>query len=135
MSIVASSVVLVLFAIAAGLTLLAYALPQLRIPIATLGGAAALALGYYHTGGFGSPDPAMFPRFASLGPNGATAAGCERAIRLLEQNNVILDRSGPRTVIVNAALWAQIPPPTQDVLRTCFAPPDGSEGAVEIIER
>lgn len=133
MPVLATSLVLALFAAAAILTSIAYALPSARVAIGSIAGAATLILGFYHTGGFGAPNPGIFPRSSALGPDSRREEGCARAIQLLEENRVVIDRSEADRIVVSKALWEQIPPPTQQIMIQCFSA--DSQHGVEIVQR
>ena len=93
---------------------------------------AVLAAFYLHYVGlgFGTAPPAIASTQA--GSSGA----CEQAVSQSEQLGLILDRSDPAHVRVDAALWGQFPDQAKDAIVACLQgmQPDGQSSSVEIVE-
>lgn len=80
------------------------------------------------------------PTGASLiRPNAAppTADRCEQAVSTAERARIILDRRNPTRLVVQRALWEQIPEDVRTALVECAESlrPPGTEGSMEVVNR
>ena len=62
---------------------------------------------------------------------------CQEAIGLADQGGIILDRRTPGRVVVNGAVWRELPEQAREAIAACLgaAPGGGAEGTVEIVEQ
>jgi hypothetical protein len=72
--------------------------------------------------------------------SGAALVGsrCEQALTAAERGNIVLDRSNPNRLVVDGALWPQLPQDVRGALTECadsVRPLDQRERPVELVER
>lgn len=97
---------------------------------------AAVLLGW-HVGFSVGPMPDR----AALAQPGAAAPGadrCAQALAAAERGGIVLDRSNPARLVVDQALWSQIPADVQAALTQCadtVRPEHARERPVEVVNR
>jgi hypothetical protein len=81
------------------------------------------------------PDAAALARPTAGAPS---PEGCEQVLVVAERGRIVLDRSNPSRLVVDPALWAQIPAEVRNAITECAAslrPGGGSGEAVEVVNR
>jgi len=80
---------------------------------------------------------AAMPRPSQL-PAGEAADMCGEVVRISEQGRLILDRSDPRRLVVDQALWARLPQEVQRGLVECaeaMRPAAARTGPMRVVSR
>jgi hypothetical protein len=104
----------------------AYQYPRARLPAALLYGVMLTALAVHHTGlSLGGVD---VPTVAAAAPGAAPLSDqneelsqrCSEAVDMAEQGSLIRDKSNPQRVVVDRALWAQLPAFVKETLVLCL---------------
>ncbi len=120
---------------------LAYKWPLARIPVAGLYAFLFAGLTVHYAGvSFGEVIE------APKGPNGPQAVGepssdellqrCNQALVAAEQGALILDRSNPRQLVVDATMWSRLPDEIKQAITRCTAiSASEPEMEVEVVER
>jgi hypothetical protein len=120
----------------------AYRFPTARVPVALLYAVLLMGLAVYHTGL--SFDRIRPPTAAAAGPGTVSQEGdeelterCAEALEMAEEGSLIRDKSDPQRLVVDRALWAQVPDFVKETLVLCIErsrPAGQSDAAIEIIE-
>jgi disulfide bond formation protein DsbB len=122
---------------------LAYRNPRVRLLAALFYGFLMLGLTLYHTGirfepGYQrSPAPTAAGFTNALAPDELTQR-CTEALEAAENASLIRNRSNPERLVVDRALWRQMPDSVKQAIVMCLEnsrPPGGSESEIEIIEQ
>lgn len=120
---------------------IAYWKPGARLPVALLYGVLLSGLAVHHTGlSFAGVTPT-----AAAGTIAALPAAdsdelrrrCAEAVVMAERGSIILDRSEPGRVVVDRALWNQVPEFVREGMLRCLeiSRPAGQEDVgIEIVE-
>lgn len=100
-------------------------------------GVGAVALLAWHVGfGLGPmPDAASLARAPAGVPDGTR---CEQALATAERGRIVLDRSNPDRLVVDDALWEQIPEELRAALTGCadsLRPADRRQEPVAVVGR
>ncbi len=80
---------------------------------------------------------AAMPRPSQL-PAGEAADMCGEVVRISEQGRLILDRSDPRRLVVDRALWPRLPAEVQRGLVECveaMRPAESRAGPMQVVSR
>ncbi len=134
----ASAIVLLLFLVLAAPALLAFVRRDVGWRTGGLYGAALLALLGWHVGFAVGPMPS---RAALSSPGIGAAAGsarCDQALDMAQRGGIVLDRSNPSRLVVNDALWQQLPDEVRAALTECadsLRPADRRDEALEVVNR
>lgn len=134
---------LALFAGAFAVLAVAYWKPGARLPAALLYGLLLLGLAVYHTGTWFEPVQQRSPaptaaEFANTPASDELTRRCAEALEAAESGSLIRDRSNPERLVVDRALWRQMPDSVKQAIVLCLEnarPPGGSETEIEIVER
>jgi len=100
-------------------------------------GLVVMALLAWHVGF----DVGPMPSRASLSKGPATVITgdrCEQALEAAQRGRIILDRSNPRRLVVDQAVWPQLPEEVRTALTECansLRPVDQRETPVEVVTR
>ena len=100
-------------------------------------GALILGIALVQTGIF-QRDSLAPVNVVGLAGAGATAGRCQQVFDVLLDAGVLLERPGPRTLVVRGDAWAQLGPPVRDAVMACARDASGTENAnseIEVIER
>jgi hypothetical protein len=133
----------VLIALALAPLVAAYRYPRARLPAALLYGMMLTGVAVYYTGL--SLGGVSVPTVAgnTPGPAPTTEEGqeltqrCREALEMAEQGSLIRDKSDPQRLVVDRALWGQLPAFVKETLVLCLErsrPPAQAGTAIEVIE-
>ena len=132
-----SAIVLLLFLAVAGPALVAFVRRDVGWKTGGFYGVALLMLLGWHVGFAVGPMPtraALAPQ--SAGPVGATR--CEQALDTAERGGIVRDRSDPSRLVVDEALWQQLPEEVRVALTDCaesLRPADERDEPLEVVNR
>lgn len=131
----AIAIVALLFVIAAVPILLAVRRPNAAATVAG-GYAAVLAGGLAWYSGFFAKVDVNLAALAEADRQEITVGQCAQIFKLLDQTGAIVDRRKPPTLVVDGAVWSQLPASAQDAVIGCVerAWPEGS-GSAELQQR
>lgn len=120
---------------------LAYRYPKTRAPVALLYGVLLAGLTVHHVGlSFGAVQPvaAAVPGEIAVNDSGELKERCTQAIDLAKQGALIRDSSSPDRLVVDGALWKQLPDDVQKVLVMCVErtrQPGQGTGNIEVVQQ
>ena len=87
---------------------------------------------------FSRPAPDVGTAMGAVAPGAPSEDVCNQALDVAQQGGIIVNRDDPSRVIVNEAVWRELPEQAQDALAACLenARPSGAAaGRVEILQQ
>lgn len=133
-----SVLILLLFLLLAAPALYAFWRRDLGYKTGVFYGAVLAGLVAWHLGFSIGEVPSRSELMKARSGTALEGSRCEQALAAAERGGIVIDRSNPNRLVVNGAIWQQLPQDVRAPLTECansLRPLDQRERPVEIVER
>jgi hypothetical protein len=133
-----SVLILILFLLLAAPAFFAFWRRDLGLKTGAFYGAVLAGLVAWHLGFSIGDVPSRDELVQARAGTALEGSRCEQALTAAERGGIVIDRSNPNRLVVNGAIWQQLPQDVRAPLAECAntsRPIDQRERPVEIVER